>query len=270
MRRIPSGIVDERVARTKFTLTRHAPAPELRDLVEHHWILRWNLAEPHEQQVLPNLSVHVTFFPGGTGVYGPAHELFTHHLSGHVHGIGARIRPGCFRPFLRAPVRTIADRAADVSAVFGPAAEETAEFVRKARTDHEMITAVDRLLIAGLGPIPRASRVAADAVETIAADPRITRVADLASATGLPARALQRLFSEHVGTTPKWAIRIYRLDEAARRITTRPSPDYAGLAARLGYSDQPHFIRDFRAVTGRTPAEYARSAYRKAKSNPGT
>ncbi|WP_037354749.1 helix-turn-helix domain-containing protein [Amycolatopsis orientalis] len=268
MRRIPSGILNERTARTKFTLTRHPPAPELRDFVEHHWILRWNLAEPHEQHVLPNLSVHVTFFPGACGVYGPAHRLFTHRLSGRVHGIGARIRPGCFRPFLGAPVRALADRSVAVAEIFGPAAARAEKSIRNARTDAEMITAIDNLLIACRRPIPPETRAAAEAVETIAADPGITRVAELAAALGLSIRAVQRLFAEHVGTTPKWAIRIYRLNEAARLLAAPIQPDYAELAARLGYSDQSHFIRDFRAVTGAPPAEYARSARRLISCTP--
>jgi AraC-like DNA-binding protein len=68
------------------------------------------------------------------------------------------------------------------------------------------------------------------------------------------------VFAEHVGVPPKWAIRIYRLNDAAQRIVTEGQPDYAGLAVRLGYSDQSHFIREFRTVTGQSPAEYARTA----------
>ncbi|WP_344862931.1 helix-turn-helix domain-containing protein [Amycolatopsis ultiminotia] len=258
MRRIPRGIVDEQVARTKFTLRRHTPSAELREIVEYYWLLHWDLTEPYEQQVLPNLSVHVTFFPGATGVYGPAREVFTHRLEGRVRGIAARFRPGCFRSFLDAPVRTLAGRVVEVTKIFGTAAAE----VQNARTDEDLITALDNLLRAHRRPFPAAARAAADAVETIAADPGITRVAQLSAATGTSIRALQRLFAEHVGSTPKWAIRIYRLDEAARRLAAEPAPDYAGLAARLGYSDQAHFIRDFRAVTGCSPAAFTRSAHR--------
>ncbi|MFF0143782.1 hypothetical protein [Amycolatopsis sulphurea] len=46
MHRIPRGIVDERLSRTKFTLVRHPPAEELRESVEYYWLLRWDLAEP--------------------------------------------------------------------------------------------------------------------------------------------------------------------------------------------------------------------------------
>ncbi|GAB3136273.1 helix-turn-helix domain-containing protein [Amycolatopsis stemonae] len=260
--RIPRGIVAEATARTRFTLTRHAPAPELAEFVDYHWVLRWDLRgkPPHDQRVLPNLAVHVTFFPGASGVYGPAHDVFSHRLEGRVQGLGVRFRPGCFRAFLDGPVSDIADRAVPLTDVFGPKAIEAAESVRTADGDAQMVRAIDNLLIANPVELSSAARGAAEAVESIARDPGITRVAQLCADTGLTTRSLQRLFAEHVGCPPKWAIRIYRLDEAARRIAAEGDPDYAGLAVRLGYSDQSHFIRDFRAVTGQSPGEYARTA----------
>jgi AraC-like DNA-binding protein len=269
--RIPRGIVAEATARTMFTLTRHAPAPELAEFVEYHWVLRWDLRgkPPHEQRVLPNLAVHATFFPGASGVYGPAHDVFSHHLEGRVQGLGVRFRPGCFRAFLGGPVSDIADRVVPLVDVFGPKVIEAAESVRTAADDAQMVRAIDNLLIANPAELSAAARRAAEAVESIARDPEITRVAQLRADTGLTTRSLQRLFAEHVGCTPKWAIRIYRLNDAAQRIAAEREPDYAGLAVRLGYSDQSHFIRDFRAVTGQPPAEYARTA-RPAPDNDRT
>ncbi|MEV6829012.1 helix-turn-helix domain-containing protein [Amycolatopsis sp. NPDC051102] len=260
--RIPRGIVAEATARTMFTLTRHPPAPELAEFVDYHWILRWDRTgePPYEQRVLPNLAVHVTFFPGAAGVYGPAREVFSHRLAGRVQGLGVRFRPGCFRAFLGGPVRDIADRAVPLTDVFGPAAAGTAESVQSARDDAEMAAAVDNLLIANPVRLSAAARQAAEAVESIARDPGITRVAQLCADTGLTTRSVQRMFAEHVGVPPKWAIRIYRLNDAAQRLVTEGQRDYAGLAVRLGYSDQSHFIRDFRTVTGQSPAEYVRTA----------
>ncbi|OXM70546.1 helix-turn-helix domain-containing protein [Amycolatopsis vastitatis] len=260
--RIPRGIVDEATARTMFTLTRHPPAPGLADFVDYHWVLRWDLRgkPPHQQRVLPNLAVHVTFFPGASGVYGPARDVFSYCLEGRVQGLGVRFRPGCFRAFLGGPVRDIADRAVPLADVFGPGALQAAESVRTAAGDAQMVSSIDNLLLANPVTLSPAARQAAEAVESIAQDPGITRVAQLCADTGLTTRSVQRLFAEHVGVPPKWAIRIYRLNDAAQQLASEGRADYAGLAVRLGYSDQSHFIRDFRTVTGQSPAEYARTA----------
>jgi AraC-like DNA-binding protein len=52
-------------------------------------------------------------------------------------------------------------------------------------------------------------------------------------------------------------LRRVRLHEAAERIAEEPEVDWAPLALDLGYFDQAHFIKDFKAVVGRSPAEYA-------------
>jgi AraC-like DNA-binding protein len=39
-----------------------------------------------------------------------------------------------------------------------------------------------------------------------------------------------------------------------------PRIDWAGLAAEWGYADQAHLIREFRAMAGVTPRDYARDA----------
>jgi AraC-like DNA-binding protein len=55
----------------------------------------------------------------------------------------------------------------------------------------------------------------------------------------------------------KWVLCRYRLQHAALEIETDPSVDFADLAVRHGWYDQPHFINDFRKMLGCTPGEYA-------------
>jgi AraC-like DNA-binding protein len=42
------------------------------------------------------------------------------------------------------------------------------------------------------------------------------------------------------------------------RVASGTAIHWPDLALDLGYSDQAHFIRDFRKLIGTTPAEYAR------------
>jgi len=69
---------------------------------------------------------------------------------------------------------------------------------------------------------------------------------------------LQRLFSQYVGVSPKWVIQRYRLHEVAERLADDKAVDCTEMALDLVYFDQAHFIKDFKAIVGWTPAEYAK------------
>jgi AraC-like DNA-binding protein len=101
-----------------------------------------------------------------------------------------------------------------------------------------------------------ASRV----VDKIAVDRTLLRVEDVARAKGVSRRKLERVFRQYVGVSPKWVVQRYRLFEAADRLASNPDVGAAHLAQQLGYCDQAHFINDFKAMVGRSPADYARQA----------
>ncbi len=79
---------------------------------------------------------------------------------------------------------------------------------------------------------------------------------ELAAHAGYSKRTLQRLFREYVGVSPKWVLQRIRLHEAAERMAEGEG-DWPRLALELGYFDQAHFIKAFKAVIGRSPADYA-------------
>jgi AraC-like DNA-binding protein len=98
-----------------------------------------------------------------------------------------------------------------------------------------------------------------DSVERISIDRSIVRAEQVAAMAGMNLRRLQRVFNEFVGIGPKWVIRRYRLQEAALKLIGGARIDMPDLALQLGYFDQAHLIRDFRAAVGKTPAEFAKS-----------
>jgi AraC-like DNA-binding protein len=104
--------------------------------------------------------------------------------------------------------------------------------------------------------------------ESMALAPPGTRVVDVASAHAISVRAVQRLFAEYVGVGPKWVLQRYRLHEALARLQTGPDTDWARFALGLGYYDQAHFVRDFRALVGRTPAQYERERRDRTRGRP--
>jgi AraC-like DNA-binding protein len=263
----PRGILNARVARENFELTRLPAPPGLDAYVEFFWVLEWDLRgrEPHRQQVLTRPTVHMTFTSyltgGGTRarIVGVVRDEFAEEIADEGRVVGVGFLPGGFRPFLGAPLSTITGRMLGVDEVFGPAGRALAGRIFGTRDPEEAVSLLGSFLLDRLPdvPDPQAGR-AARIVERIAARPALVRVDDLATDLGMGPRSLQRLFHEYVGIGPKWVIRRHRMLEAADRAASGTDIDWAALAAELGYADQAHFTRDFTAAVGTSPARYAR------------
>jgi transcriptional regulator GlxA family with amidase domain len=96
------------------------------------------------------------------------------------------------------------------------------------------------------------------------------RVELLAAMHHVAPRTLQRLFRRYVGVGPKWVLKRLRIHQAAEQLTAKSPRQWTELALDLGYYDHAHFIRDFRLVVGRSPAEYAAEAARALDQNPAS
>jgi AraC-like DNA-binding protein len=224
----------------------HEPSPELAPWVERYWEAHWDYAEPYRQKIVPYPNVHLSFGEGRADVNGVCSGYQIKVLEGVNWVFGVAFRPGCFRPFLGAPVSTITDRVIPATEVFGPGLPSRAD-----------VATLESFLLERLpADGSRAGEVGA-IVEMIAATPALTRVETLADEVGMSVRGLQRLFAEHVGIGPKWVIRRYRLREVTERMAAGGVIDWAALAADLGYADQGHFIRDFKSMFGEPPTSYA-------------
>jgi len=242
-----------------FHHARVAPGAPLRAFVEHFWIVRWDLRghAPQRRETLPHPNVHLVIERGRTRIFGVHSARFTRLLEGAGCVFGVKFRPGGFRPFLRRSVATIANGSLSLRDVFGSAADTLEDDVLACADDDGRIDAASRFLGAHL-PAPDANvERAAGIVADIARDRGMTRVEELARRHGTTMRALQRLFNDYVGVGPKWVIKRYRLHEAVEQLNADLPVDWAALALDLGYFDQSHFIRDFRRLVGRPPADYA-------------
>jgi AraC-like DNA-binding protein len=103
----------------------------------------------------------------------------------------------------------------------------------------------------------RAATQVADVARLAETSRGVCRLSDLCDAAGVGPRTLQRMFLHYAGVSPTWVIRRYRLLEAAEAVREGQPVSWAKIAASLGYADQAHLTRDFRAATGQTPAAYA-------------
>ena len=246
------GILRPHEGRRHFALRRELPSPDLATWVERHWMVEWDLEEPYTQELLNHPTVNLAVEPGFAGVYGIRTDRDRKQIDGRGRVVGVKFRPGAFQPFWGRSVHLLTNRTLPLTAVFGPDAAALADRVR----------AEAEQPVRGDGGLPpRPAPAARPALDTIAAivgtmleDPAVARVDALAARHGMSTRTLQRLFRRYVGVSPKWVLKRYRLHEAAERIAEGRDGSWAATALELGYFDQAHFVRDFTALIGTSPA----------------
>ena len=88
------------------------------------------------------------------------------------------------------------------------------------------------------------------------ADDSQLAIADLAHDLDWNVRMIHRQFLAACGYSPKHFQRIMRIQHVLRAAEGAQTRRLGDLAAGAGYADQAHMTRDFRAITGFTPAEY--------------
>ena len=100
------------------------------------------------------------------------------------------------------------------------------------------------------------SSIAGRAVAAIEHGRGTASIADLSAAAGLSPRQLRRVFETEVGMAPKLYARIVRLDAALAARRASPGRPWTDIAHDLGWFDQAHLDKDFRALAGSTPTDF--------------
>jgi AraC-like DNA-binding protein len=245
------------------------PSPGLEPFLYGHWDTRWDLGggEPPAQEVLHHPCVNVVARSSGREVWGIRRKRWTHGGSSSGHLGGTRFRPGAFAIFAAVPVRLLNDRTVSVREALGDAGSAAVEAVPLDAPRDDFFDALEAFLVERATLTGRYELVRA-VTESMRETPGEATVEEIARQHDVSVRALQSAFREYVGVGPKWALKRYRMHEATERIATGDYEDAASLATDLGYFDQAHFIRDFKAQVGVSPGAYER-ACRERSREPG-
>ncbi|WP_434316593.1 helix-turn-helix domain-containing protein [Leifsonia sp. P73] len=240
-------------------IERRVPGETAAAFVRHYWLPRWSLpaGASVREAVLEYPTANLVIEADTAALYRASRGLSGRALTGEGWAFGAMLWPGVAREWVGGslrgappviPLDALSVRLTDAVGVVRE---------RLADDDADGAIAVVEAALAGL-PAPDADARLVDAiVAAVESDRELRRVEQLADRFGIGVRRLQRLVAGHIGFGPKWLIQRYRLQEAAAALREPEPPALAQLAAELGYADQAHFNREFRAVVGRTPGAYA-------------
>jgi len=218
----------------------------LRGFVDGIWTHTGN-GRPH--RVLPDGCLDFIFnLERGTAtLVGPMTRAILVPVPAGMTSFGVRFRPGCAARFIDAHASELCDdqtALVDVTRV-----ASLAERIADAPNHAARTEAVTRALLESRARTRGRDRLVERGVALIARTRGAASVSALAAELGLSERQLERRFLERVGLGPKRLARIVRFEHALELARQSPASQ-AEIAARAGYSDEPHLVREVRALSG--------------------
>ncbi|MEE8603124.1 helix-turn-helix domain-containing protein [Euzebya tangerina] len=248
-------------------VTTYPAPPDIQAVARRFWLPVWRLADGQvwTQRVLQYPVCLIVVADSYARFYGPSTSVSTVELSGTGWAAGVMLQPAAGRLILDAPVERITDRHVDLAALTTLDGTALRERVRRTMDldptspdTHRAVIATYAAALQRFLPIDAEGALMNRLVDAVETDSSITRVSQLASLAAVSERTLGRVCRNRLGVTPKWLIQRRRLHDAVEGLKDGATSALrlTDLAADLGYTDQAHFGRDFKRVTGLTPGEY--------------
>lgn len=186
-------------------------------------------------------------------VYGSRMETDAVQFESNHRYFGVRFLPGVLPNFLTISASELIGQEYSLQEVM-KGSEPLLEQVMNAKSFAEQVEAVNQNLINKSKPEP--SQLIQQIIEKIRQHKGNIQVQDLERFSGYTTRTLQRLFKNEIGLTPKGFSRVIRCQSAVYDINHRDHLVFSELAGDLGFTDQSHFLREFKKLLNITPLEY--------------
>jgi AraC-like DNA-binding protein len=230
------------------------PHAALRLFVDRFWV-RTGASATEPVRILPDgcIDLLLDLRRGRAAAVGTMTRARLYRADGPAAIAAVRFRPGGAVRFLRLDAHELTDRVV--------ACDQLALDWIPPVDDADPLAAVQALqgaLLARVGGVAAPDPLVAFAV-TALYGPRAPTVDALARRIGWTRQHLRRALRQHVGVGAKTLARVARLQRAVDRLQ-RGRDGLAGAAADLGYFDQAHMARDFRALAGVGPASVRAAA----------
>lgn len=171
-------------------------------------------------------------------------------------GLHVNLTPLGARRLLGLPMADLANRVVGVDEAFGPAGRRLAERLGNASGWAERFDILDaaiRRRLAETDPVPG---IAAAGWRRLEASGGRIAIGDLAAGLDCSRKHLIAVFREHLGLPPKTVARVLRFHRAIALYDQGLCTGWADVAYACGYTDQAHFVNDFRHFAGVPPTAF--------------
>lgn len=173
-------------------------------------------------------------------------------------GFGLKLRAGAIPMLFGLPAYEVTNQVIRLEDILGPVADSLVAELAEASTLSKKWQCLERRLMHLINRhTDKDYRAERQAIELLCHDS--TPISRLAKDLGYSSRQLQRKLNDFLGFSPRLFKRLARFEKALSLMQATPlatSVKWADLALACGYSDQAHFIREFRHFSSQTPTAY--------------
>ncbi len=188
-------------------------------------------------------------------VCGTTLEARSAELVGNHHYFGVRFAPGVIPDFLDVMAEELPGREFSFLDA-APDARLAFEKIVQDKHFSQQISVFNTCFTSRL--VRKTTAVTASIIGTLRQQKGNIRIDQLESLTGYTCRTIQRQFRQDTGMSPKAFSRIMRCQAALNTLQQPGALSFSELALDLGFSDQSHFLREFKKLVSTTPLDYQR------------
>ena len=251
----------------------HPPPKPLRDYVEHLWTIDGEEPPDLTLKFFVTCAPCIVFqhrngrsaiahrIPADRGevrngnhptsfVRGAITRPFQCVAEGAPSAIGVELKPQALNALFGIDAAELTDAIVDLNAF---STDNLNEQLLNADNKPKQIDLVTQLLTKRATTSPRSDSLIAQSLRLIHESTGSMHVRDLVKRLNVSERQFERRFGRTVGVPPSLYLRIMRFQETVRLMKSGRIERLADVAYDLGYTDQSHFIKDIRELTGYTP-----------------
>ncbi|SKC66099.1 AraC family transcriptional regulator [Maledivibacter halophilus] len=241
----------------------YLPCKELQSHIACYWTSKTNNIsnKPISSRIIPDGCMDIVFNIEeiNKGKCGLVSGLMTMPEEQKVKGIsefiGVRFWPGEIIPFLKNSANDFTNQLIPLDSILGKVAFDISEKLYFEVTLSERLMIIEEELVKLLLKASVSNKLIKSALCTIYQHKGIISIRSLSKEMNISQRQLSRKFKTWIGTNPKTFINIIRFQYIIKQLNERTNINFQDLALENGYYDQAHFIKEFKALYGKTPGK---------------
>ena len=165
--------------------------------------------------------------------------------------IVAEFKPNTAKYFIPSKLNSFKNNVVDIFEIWGKPAVELSQKINQEQINSNRISIIENFLASKF--ITRKPSIIDNTIHIIASSKGFVEINKLARNVALSTAQFRKRFNEEIGISPSQYCKIVRINSALAILEKNSKNSLTELTYQLGYFDQSHFIKDFKAVVGYSP-----------------